>query len=166
MVNAYGCDQFDGFGSHVAAERTSTIHTKAIIEMACVASGSHPFTTTKRNCRAIHHHTKFGSFLGAECVDPVARPLVAPLFFYSFTLVAAYVVLSLFISVITSAMFEVRCMRPRNVTVVVVQTTMMPSSSPRGANKNANSAGLVLAPPASVNICYIRVARRAFESRA
>jgi hypothetical protein len=108
MVNAYGCDQFDGFGSHVAAERTSTIHTKAIIEMACVASGSPPFTTTKRNCRAIHHHTKFGSFLGAECVDPVARPLVAPLFFYSFTLVAAYVVLSLFISVITSAMFEVR----------------------------------------------------------
>ena len=45
-------------------------------------------------------HTKFGTFYDAVCYAPSARPIAAGLFFYAFTLSTAFVVLSLFVSVI------------------------------------------------------------------
>ena len=51
-------------------------------------------------------HTKFGTFYDAVCYAPSARPIAAGFFFYAFTLSTAFVVLSLFVSVITSVMFE------------------------------------------------------------
>ena len=53
-------------------------------------------------------HTKFGTFYDAVCYAPSARPVAAGLFFYSFTLSTAFVVLSLFVSVITSVMCAFR----------------------------------------------------------
>ena len=51
--------------------------------------------------------TQFGAFSEYDCVKPNALPITAPIFFYTFTMLTAYVVLSLFISVVTRTMFEV-----------------------------------------------------------
>ena len=51
-------------------------------------------------------HTALGSYDRALCHAPAAAPISATVFFFTFTVLTAFVVLSLFISVITSAMFE------------------------------------------------------------
>merc|ERR1719181_2562007 len=77
MVAAYGCDQYDSYGGYEVRNTTREIRTLA------------------------------GTFNHWDCVDPTPMPVTAALFFYSYTLLTAFVVLSLFISVITTAMFEV-----------------------------------------------------------
>lgn len=52
-------------------------------------------------------HTAFGTFPKHVCYAPEGQPLATMLFFFSYTIITAMVILSLFISVITSAMFEV-----------------------------------------------------------
>ena len=76
-VNAYGCDEFDIYGSYVPANKSETVSTM------------------------------FGEFPTAGCYEPSAQPIVASLFFYTFTLMTSFVVLSLFISVVSRTMFEV-----------------------------------------------------------
>ena len=44
-------------------------------------------------------HTQFGSFYDSTCTSSIENPYSAAVFFYSFTLVTSFVVLSLFISV-------------------------------------------------------------------
>lgn len=53
-------------------------------------------------------HTKLGSFLNHDCVSPRSDKGVAAMFFFvSFTVLTSFVILSLFISVITMSMFEI-----------------------------------------------------------
>ena len=51
--------------------------------------------------------TAVGRFYYYDCYDPTPRKLDAILFFYSFTLLTAFVVLNLFISAIDMAMFDI-----------------------------------------------------------
>jgi hypothetical protein len=51
--------------------------------------------------------TMFGTFHKHLCLDPVPQPMATLAFFFLYTVITAMVVLSLFISVITTAMFEV-----------------------------------------------------------
>ena len=76
-VNEYGCDRFDSFGQYTMTNTTHWLRTD------------------------------FGKFEAWDCISPMSWPITANLYFYSFTLLTAFVVLSLFISVITTAMFEV-----------------------------------------------------------
>lgn len=50
--------------------------------------------------------TKYGVFYSDRCDNSTARPVFAQLYFYSFTMLTAFIILSLFISVIEMAMFE------------------------------------------------------------
>ena len=47
------------------------------------------------------------AYYGWDCKSPKATPVLAALYFYSYTMLTSFVVLSLFVSVITCAMFEV-----------------------------------------------------------
>ena len=51
-------------------------------------------------------HTKAGSWPSWVCTDPTPRPIISPLFFGLFVLISAFVLLSLFIGIITSAMLD------------------------------------------------------------
>ena len=85
MVNAYGCERYDSGG---AFERRNATDVRVI-------------------------RTLCGSFNHWDCVAPTPMPVTAAVYFYTFTLLTAFVVLSLFISVITTAMFEARERRAR-----------------------------------------------------
>ena len=89
-INYFGCDRFD-----------AGIYT-------VVANASYAVPPTI-------HTNGFGDFdnffCNAEAATP--QPVAAILFFYTYTVVTAYVILSLFISVITAAMFEVMEMNKR-----------------------------------------------------
>ena len=87
MVNAYGCERYDSGG---AFERRNATDVRVI-------------------------RTLCGSFNHWDCVAPTPMPVTAAVYFYTFTLLTAFVVLSLFISVITTAMFEARERRARSV---------------------------------------------------
>jgi len=54
----------------------------------------------------MHIDTSNGKLRAIRCVSPEAQPLVAALFFSSFTVVAAFIVLSLFVGIITLSMLE------------------------------------------------------------
>ena len=54
-----------------------------------------------------------GKFHATVCVSPNPEPVVATCFFFLYTVITAYVILSLFISVISAAMFEVIEMKKR-----------------------------------------------------
>ena len=51
--------------------------------------------------------TMFGSFHKHVCLNPTPQPMATLAFFFLYTVATAMVVLSLFISVITTAMFDV-----------------------------------------------------------
>ena len=55
--------------------------------------------------------TKFGVFPAFVCDHSEAQPITATAFFFSFTVITAFVILSLFISVVTAAMIEVTNVR-------------------------------------------------------
>jgi len=54
--------------------------------------------------------TEAGWFFSADCVAPQAQPLSAIAFFFSFTTLAAFVVLSLFVGTITLGMIDAMAM--------------------------------------------------------
>ena len=56
--------------------------------------------------------SKFGDFAPYSCKEPEAHPFVASVFYFTFTVITAFVILSLFISVITATMIEVTDVRP------------------------------------------------------
>ena len=64
------------------------------------------------NISTVHIRTKFGHFIPYSCVEPQASPVVSSVFYFTFTVITAFVILSLFISVITAAMIEVTEVRP------------------------------------------------------
>ena len=53
-----------------------------------------------------YFETQLGRFAAWECVAPRARPVEATVFFFAYTILTAFVVISLFVGVITTAMFE------------------------------------------------------------
>ena len=53
------------------------------------------------------YHTEAGRFEAYLCDEPKAQPVIATAFFFVYTCLTAFVVLSLFISIITAAMFEI-----------------------------------------------------------
>ena len=86
-INYFGCELYDG-GLYVQ-----------IADVEADFNSTLPFT--------LHAETDLGHFRKHVCTDPVAQPAMTMLFFFLYTIITAYIVLSLFISVITSAMFEV-----------------------------------------------------------
>jgi len=50
--------------------------------------------------------TKLGDFYKNVCVDPSANPIVATTFFFSFVLLSAFMILSLFVGAVCRGMAE------------------------------------------------------------
>ncbi|KAK7233591.1 low voltage-gated calcium channel [Aureococcus anophagefferens] len=61
----------------------------------------------ERADRLTQFETMVGRFYNYDCHDPTPRKLDAILFFYSYTMLTAFVVLNLFISAIDMAMFDI-----------------------------------------------------------
>ena len=72
-------------------------------------------------------HTGYGKFHAFECAYPRAKPVSSVIFFFIYTVITSYVVLSLFISVITSAMFEVIEMKKRERKAEEALTQLSPA---------------------------------------
>ena len=102
LVNYFGCDKYD------MDLYTETTHPSKI-------------------------HTELGWFYAYSCSEPKHdRHIVATIFFMCFTVLAAFVVLSLFISVITMAMFEIMEMKAHEKKVThLFQDGRMPAEKRR-----------------------------------
>ena len=82
-VNYYGCDRFN-----------QGLYTDRF-DLSC-----------DRPPCARELRTAYGTFRMWDCTDPAPRPVESTLYFASYTLLCAWIILSLFISVITMGMFE------------------------------------------------------------
>ena len=106
LVNYFGCDKYD------MDLYTETTHPSKI-------------------------HTELGWFYAFNCSEPRHdRRFVATIFFMFFTVLTAFVVLSLFISVITMAMFEIMEMKAHEKKVLhIFQDGRMPTEKRQAMHK-------------------------------
>ena len=89
----------------VASTCSDWSHLLAINYKGCDKGGDDwPYVDTER---LTQFHTYLGKFYNYDCHDPTPRKLDAVVYFYTYTMLTAFVVLNLFISAIDMAMFDI-----------------------------------------------------------